>query len=54
MVVNMYDQENMTRIMGDHKVLNTYEKKYKMAMTLQEAGECVKELAGSSSGSNRC
>ena len=27
MVVNMYDQENMTRVMEDHMVLNTYEKK---------------------------
>ena len=53
MVANMYDQDHMTRIMTDHKVTNTYELKYEMAMTMLESGETAKELVGASSTSHK-
>ena len=37
MIANMYDQDAMAKIMNDHKVTNMYEKKFEMAMNLQEA-----------------
>ena len=40
MITNMYDQDNMTRIMSYHKI--SFDLKYKMAMTIQESGECDK------------
>ena len=42
----------MTKIMSDHKVTNTFDLKYKMGMTIQESGECARELIGSTSTSN--
>merc|ERR1712082_8307 len=53
MIANMYDQDNMTKIMSDHQVTNTYEKKFQMAVNLQEAGNCQQELLGGTSASNR-
>ena len=53
MISNMYDQENKTRIMSDHAVTNTFDKKFQMAVNLQEAGNCQQELLGSTSASNK-
>ena len=53
MITNMYDQDNMTRIMLDHKITKTFNLKYKMAMTIQELSECARELIGASSTSHR-
>ena len=53
MIANMYDQDAMARIMNDHKVTNTYEKKFEMAMSLQESHEAMQEIFGSTSTSNR-
>ena len=53
MIANMYNQDNMTRIMLDHKITNTFDLKYEMLMTIQESGECARELIGASSTSHR-
>merc|ERR1712082_235639 len=52
-IANMYNQEHMTKIMSDHQETNTYEKKFQMAVNLQEAGNCQQEMSGNTSASNR-
>ena len=53
MIANMYDQESMTRIMSDHRVTNTFEKKYAMVVSLQEVSNCQQELLGKVSASHK-
>ena len=53
MIANMYDQDQMTRIMSDHKATNTYELKYEMAMNMMESGECAKELEKAPAASHK-
>ena len=53
MIANMYNQYSMARIMSNHKVTNMINKKFEIAMTMQQADECVQELSVAASTSNR-
>ena len=53
MITNMYDQDNTTRIMSDHMVTNTFDKKFEMAMNMQGATKCMQEVTATTSMSNK-
>ena len=43
----------MTRIMSDHRVMNMFDKKFAMVVSLQEASNCQQELLGKASASHK-